>query len=197
MQENKEELENIPDSELNYIESSNENKQNKEESSSNIDTTAIWSIIILLVIAFFFSLYYKLRKEKIEYRLNKLNKLIQQREIKKAKLDRYFKVAYFVTRLLLVLSFICIDILLWHFGFIKELKDVNTWNALIITFLITVNFIIFGSLTNLEKMINWIEKVVRRIIYKRNINIGDKIDKSKQEKADAEKELNQLANGNS
>lgn len=134
-------------------------------------------------------------KDSYEYavhRHRKLKDLVAKKEKLKKKLDRVFKLTYFSVRIGLVLVWGGVMFVFWKIGQINNLEDFLNYSEASILLIITLNFLTFGKLTNLNMFLNRIKIKTENWIYGKYITIDKKLEGNINEKQNLELELNEL-----
>jgi len=72
-------------------------------------------------------------------------------------------------------------ILLSVFGLVSTLSDILDWSEAFLLVLLVVNFLTFGTLTNLENFIDILKNKIENWIYGKYIKVNEKIDANKNE----------------
>lgn len=124
---------------------------------------------------------FKDTKEEAERKHKRLKLLINKQETLKKKLSKRFRIAYLAIRLLLVSIWGITLFLLYQFNVINGLSDVLDWSEALLLVIITLNFLTFGNLTNLESFVHTIKTKVENWIFGKYICIDDKIENNKNE----------------
>ena len=124
---------------------------------------------------------FKDTKEEAERKHKRLKSLVDKQETLKRKLNKRFKIAYFFVRLVFVGLWIGIIFVLWLFHVISSLSDILDWSEAILIFVVTINFLTFGNLKNIENYIHIIKTKIENWIYGKYIAIEKKIETNKSE----------------
>lgn len=132
---------------------------------------------------------YKESKEEAKRRHKRLEEHLKNQEALKVKLKKIFKRVYFGVRIGLVLIWFGLMSILIAVGLIKDLSDfLNYSEASILTFVV-MNFITFGTITNLKNFIDLIKTKTENLIYGKYIVIDAKIEGNKSELKRLEEEI--------
>jgi hypothetical protein len=165
-----------------------------EKKNDIIPTWLIVIIVIILLVLFLASLgffnprdipkvpkEYKDSKEEAVKRHQELEDQLKNKEDLKNKLERKFKRAYFIIRFVLISFWFVILGILYYFGLINNLSDALNYSELLIILLVVINFLTFGTLSNLEKFIDLIKIKTENWIYGKNIKLNSEIEQLKSE----------------
>jgi len=125
---------------------------------------------------------YKDSTEEARRRHKRLKELLDKQQGLKAKLDKKFKWTYFFVRLFSVLSWFALMIVFVFLGLIHNLGDALNYSEGCILLLITINFVTFGSLTNLDKFSDSIKTKTENWVYGKYLSLDEKINLNKAEK---------------
>jgi hypothetical protein len=163
---------------------------------------AVVVIIVIIIIAFVFSLgslktedfnqlpeEFKDSKEEAKRKHERLRLLLEKQEKLKTKLDKWFKIIYFFVRLILVVFWFLIIGTLYYFNFIHNLGDLLNFSEALILICITINFLTFGTISNLKSFIDLIKTRIENWVYGKNITIDQKIEINKNELIKLKKEI--------
>ena len=169
---------------------------------SSIPTILIVIIVIIILLLFVASLgtidpgsiskipdEYKDTKEEAKRRHKKLGELIEKQTALKIKLDKKFKRIYFFVRLGLVLLWFGILSIFYFFDQIKNVGDVLNFSQASILILLVLNFLTFGTITNLKNFIDIIKTETENWIYGKYITIEQRIEINKKELSVLEEEI--------
>lgn len=126
---------------------------------------------------------FKDNNEQAKRRHDKLKELIEKKTDIKQKLARRFKRIYFAVRLFFVGIWGAYIFVLYKFNFIQNLEDVLNYSKAIILIWVALNFLTFGTLTNLNNFINLIKMKLENWIWGKHINIDEGIEINKAELA--------------
>lgn len=172
------------------------------KNKNNTNTVIIIIVVVILLILFIVSFgkidgdglkipdELKDDKASAKSRHKRLKALIEKQESLKRKLDKKFKRIYFGVRLCLVFLWAVLMILLYYFGLIKELGDFINYSELSILCLITVNFITFGTITELKSYIEFIKTKTENWVFGKYVSIEENITKNKVELGILETQIN-------
>jgi hypothetical protein len=157
-----------------------------------IPTIVIVLIILFVLILFIASLGYlspkeigklpnefKDTKEEAKRKHKRLAEHIEKQEVLKEKLDRKFKRTYFLVRLGLMILWFAVLSVFCFLGFINNLGDVLNCSETSILILIVLNFLTFGTITNLKNYIDLIKTKTENWIFGKYVTINDKIEANK------------------
>jgi hypothetical protein len=170
-----------------------------------------WYHLLLIVGLVLFIVYYlltlgngKVPKVKIvpdafkgtyDFALNRHRKLkllaSKQLQLKK-KLERVFKGTYLAIRIGLVVFWLGIMFVFWKIDHINDLEDFLNYSEASILVIITLNFLTFGKLTNLNEFLSRIKIRTENWIYGKYITLDERIETTIIEKQDLQIQLNQL-----
>lgn len=118
-------------------------------------------------------------KEQAKVRHHKLSELLRKQEDLFAKLQKVFKRTYFFVRLGLISIWLFTLFLLHLYGFLKDLDDALTYSEAAIIALIAINFLTFGSISNLHSFEHFVRTKTENLIMGKYVNLESKIDKTK------------------
>jgi hypothetical protein len=133
---------------------------------------------------------YKDSKEEAKQKHKRLEEHIKNQEALKAKLAKIFKRVYFGVRLGLVIIWFGIMSILVGFGLIKDLSDFLNYSEASILIFVVMNFITFGTITNLKNFIDLIKTKTENLIYGKHIKIDAKIEEYKDELKKLDDDIN-------
>lgn len=172
------------------------------ERKSGIPTFVIVIIVIILLLLFLSSLgtidpadlskfpdEYKDSKEDAKRKHKRLKDFIDRQEALKIKLERKFKRTYFFIRLGLVLLWFSVLAIFYFCNQIKNVGDILNFSQISILILLVLNFLTFGTITNLKNFIDIIKTETENWIYGKYISIEQQIELKKNELALLEKEI--------
>jgi len=117
-----------------------------------------------------------------------LKKLIAQKEKLKQKLDRRFKYIYLTVRIVLVGIWIGFMYILYYRHYINDLGDFLNYSEISILVLVTLNFITFGTITELRNFIDLLKTKTENFVYGKYVNLEDSINYDKQNLAQIEQQ---------
>jgi ABC-type multidrug transport system fused ATPase/permease subunit len=117
--------------------------------------------------------------EKANARHTKLQASIDKKVELKEKLKKRFRWIFFSVRILLVAFWAVALVGLYLFGIVVNIGDALNYSNAFILVLITLNFITFGSLTNLSSFINAIKTRVENWVYGKYVSIDEIIEVDK------------------
>tara|TARA_R110000868_G_scaffold305666_1_gene566709 strand:+ start:627 stop:1205 length:579 start_codon:yes stop_codon:yes gene_type:complete len=124
---------------------------------------------------------FKEDRNKAQERHNKLFQLIEKQIEVRTLLERRFKVIYFGVRTLFVLLWIGLLFGGYFLGYIKDLEDILNYSEAILLIAFVLNFLCFGSLTNLQLTLQHIKNRLENWVYGKHISIQDQINKNQLE----------------
>lgn len=169
---------------------------------SNIPTIIIVIVIIVLLLLFITSLgkfnpsnigkipdEYKDSKEEAKRKHKKLSELIAKQEALNIKLNKKFKQIYFFVRIGMVLLWFGLLSLFYFFGVINNLGDVLNYSEASILILLILNFITFGTITDLKNFIDIIKIKTENWVYGKYAGIENKIETNKEQLTLLEREI--------
>ncbi|NOU38414.1 MAG: hypothetical protein HOO89_06855 [Ferruginibacter sp.] len=155
------------------------------------DQFLIWVLVILLVILTYLIYTASLgqiditphkdnepfidKKRLAEERHKKLLALIEQKKELKEKLAKHFKTSYLFVRILFVAMYLGFNALLFFVFNIKDLGTILNWNEVLLLILITINFITFGTITDLKNVIGYFRNRIENWVYGKYVNIEEQI----------------------
>jgi len=154
---------------------------------------AIAVFIILIIIIFLFTFgkvgtddfktpeEFKEDKEKAKKRNTKLRALIEKKWELQQKLDRKFRYIFFFVRVGLLGIWAATIYGFYYLGFIHNLGDFLNYSHASILGLVTLNFLTFGTLTNLNNYLDLIKMRTRNWVYGKYVNLEDSIDQNQEE----------------
>lgn len=121
------------------------------------------------------------KRKKALHRHRKLKDLISKKEELKMKLDKKFKIYYFLTRVGMVLIWLGFNaILYWVFN-IKDFGSLLNYNEVVLLGTACVLFLRFGNLTNIQNIITYFKTKIENKVYKKYVSLPEKIEGHKQE----------------
>ena len=129
--------------------------------------------------------------EKAKQEQRKLQKRIKQQEEQQKRLDKRFKRIFFLVRFSFVVLWGVILFVLYLIGFNTSLEDSLNISELIILILITLHFLTFGTITNLEKYIKLIRIRIKNWIYRKYAKLNQEIELNKQKLGKMENEISE------
>ncbi len=112
------------------------------------------------------------------HRNRKLKEHLKKQESLKKRLDKYFKWIYLSVRTTLVLLWAGLMFILYRYDIVQNIEDLLNFSELSLIILFTLNFLTFGTLTNLSNYINLIEKRTQNWVYGKYVNISNRINKT-------------------
>lgn len=134
-------------------------------------------------------------KDSYEHALHRHRKLNMQasKQLKlKKKLERIFKHTYFGIRIGLVAFWLGAMVVFWKMNHIKNLEDFLNYSEASILLIISLNFLTFGKLSNLNEFLSRIKIRTENWIYGKYITLDERIETTIIEKQDLQIKLNQL-----
>lgn len=131
-------------------------------------------------------------RENAKHRHRKLIALIKRQKKLKNKLDRKFKRIYLGVRILLVALWAGLLTTLYFFGEIKGLGDLLTYSQFSILLLVTIHFITFGSIKNINLFIGSLKERTENWVYGKYVDLDDRIDTNKKESRKLERNINEM-----
>lgn len=120
-------------------------------------------------------------REKAKHRHQKLEVLIKKQVELKSILDRKFKQIYLGVRIILVSIWIGLAISLYLVSLIENVGDFLTYSQFTVLLLVTLHFITFGSLRNVNEFIDSIKRRTENWVYGKYVDIETKIESNKKE----------------
>lgn len=151
--------------------------ENKKVKISDYNILVIILLVIILLVVFLFK---KEDKEKAINRHKRLTKLIEGKETLKKKLNKRFKIVYFGVRFVLISIWLALSYILYYYGYIKDVGDFLNYSEITILVIIGSNFMLFGSLSNINNYIDFIKIKTENLVYGKYINIDEEIDRHKE-----------------
>lgn len=154
----------------------------------------IWIVLVIILIIIIFILSfgritsdeikiipdeYRDTKEEAKRKHNRLLAIIEKKEELKSRLAKKFKQVYFFVRIGLVTIWLLLLLPLYINGFIKNLNDLLSFSEACLLIIIIMNFITFGTITNLKNYLRVIKNKTENWIYGKYINIEADIDNHK------------------
>lgn len=174
-----------------------------KEKEEDEKTFLIVLVIVLIVIIYIATLgnvnigngikfpsEFKDSNEEAERKHKRLEALVDKQEVLKRRLNTRFKFVYFFVRLVFVGLWVGMIILLSVFRLVSTLSDILDWSEVFLLVLLVVNFLTFGTLTNLENFINILKNKIENWIYGKHVKIDEKIVTNKQELKVIETQIN-------
>jgi hypothetical protein len=164
------------------------------------------AIVIILLIVFYLASLGKLNPagigklpdelkesiEKAKHRHKKIMAVLETQHALKTKLNKRFRTIYFFIRLGFVLLWAAFLVAFYFFGLVKNLGDGLNYSEALVLALIAVNFLTFGTISNLEKFIEVIKIKTENWIYGKHKNLNQKIEKYKIEDKELIKTIQEL-----
>jgi hypothetical protein len=117
------------------------------------------------------------KKRLAEERHRKLLGLIEQKQELKLKLEKRFRYSYLAVRILFVLMYLGFNALLFFFLEITDLGTLLKWSEVLLIIIIIINFITFGTITNLKNVIAYFRNRIENWVYGKYVNIDEQIEK--------------------
>lgn len=174
-----------------------------ESEDASIILVAI--VIILLIVLYLASLgklnpagigklpdELKESKEKAKHRHKKILAVLETQHALKAKLNKRFRTIYFFIRLGFILLWAAFLVAIYFLGLVSNLGDVLNYSEALVLALIAVNFLTFGTISNLAKFIEVIKIKTENWIYGKHKNLNQKIEKNKIEDKELIKTIQEL-----
>lgn len=124
---------------------------------------------------------FKEDKEKAKKRNVRLRALIEKKWELQKKLDRKFRYIFFFVRVGLLTIWAGIIYGFYYLGFIHNLGDFLNYSHASILGLVTLNFLTFGTLTNLNNYLDLIKMRTRNWVYGKYVNLEDSIEENQEE----------------
>lgn len=165
----------------------------------------IWIVLVIILIIVIFILSFgkissdeikiipnefKDSKEEAKRKHERLLGIIEKKEDLKLRLDKKFKQVYFFVRIGLVTLWLLLLLPFYINGFIKNLNDLLSFSEACILIIIIVNFITFGTITNLKNYLRVIKNKTENWVYGKYINIDKAIIADKNNLAALTQEMN-------
>ena len=120
------------------------------------------------------------KRRKALHRHGKLQELISKKEELKAKLDKKFKIYYFLARAGVILLWLGANATV-YFVFDKEFSDLLTYNEVGILAILIIVFLRFGNITNIQNIVNYFKTKIENRVYGKYVSLPDKIEEHKEE----------------
>lgn len=121
------------------------------------------------------------KREKALHRHRKLKNLISTKEELKLKLDKKFKIYYFLARVGMVLIWISFNaILYWVFN-VKDFGNLLNYNEVVILGTVCIVFLRFGNLTNIQNIITYFKTKIENKVYGKYVSLPLKIEEHNKE----------------
>ena len=122
---------------------------------------------------------YKDSKEEAKRKHKRIKGLLEKQIAHKNKLEKIAKRVFLGVRIGLVLLWIAIMSGFWYFNFITDLEDFLNYSEAGILLLVTINFLTFGTITDLKEYIDLLKTKTYNWVFGKYINIGEKIETNK------------------
>jgi hypothetical protein len=157
------------------------------------DNSFNWGLVVL-VIAFVIVLYllslgnfngsyFRSRYDELSESLanaksrhKKLESLISKKHNLKKKLRKRFKLTYFFVRFLLVSIWGIALFGLFKLGWVINLGDAMNYSNVFVLLLITLNFLTFGNLTNMNAFLDSLKVRIENWVYGKYVSINEIIE---------------------
>jgi hypothetical protein len=111
-------------------------------------------------------------KQKLaEHRHRKLLLLLLQKTELKSKLDRKFKIAYFLSRVILVALYITLNFVSYYFGGANSLEKLLSWNQIAIIIIAAVGFLFYKKLIAIPQVITYFKLRIENWVYGKYLNL--------------------------
>jgi putative copper export protein len=117
-----------------------------------------------------------LRYERYQAVLNKRLDL-------KKKLDRIHKYIYLSVRVIFVLVWAGLIFFGYTINYINDLEDILNYSEALLLIILVFNFLCFGSLTNMNRMLDSLRTIVKNRVYRKYINLEEIIQRNESELA--------------
>ena len=124
---------------------------------------------------------YKDSKDDAKRKHKRLTELLEKQQALKVKLEKKAKRAFLWVRIGLVLLWFSLMAALWYFNLITNLEDFLNYSEAGILLLITVNFLTFGTLTDLKEYINLLKTQTENWIFGKYVDIDERIESHEKE----------------
>lgn len=118
-------------------------------------------------------------RAKAKHRHRRLEELISRQIELKTKLERKFKRVYFGVRMTLVLIWAGIAASLHALSLLQSVDDFLSYSEFSVLILITLHFVTFGSLKNVNEFIDSIKRRTENWVYGKYVDIDSKIESNK------------------
>lgn len=174
--------------------------------SSSIPVWLIVLIILVIIIIFVATLgsvnpgdavkfpeAFKDSKEEAKRKHKRLKEHIEKQEALKVKLNKKFKRTYFFVRLTMVIIWFVVLGVLYFFKLISNLGDALTYSEAMVLLLVIVNFLTFGSITNMNEFIDTLKIKTENWIYSKYKVLDKAIESNKMELEKLEDEIKPTA----
>lgn len=120
-------------------------------------------------------------KEQAKRRHDKLKKLLEKKEALKTKLTKRFKRIYFAVRFSFIALWGVYIFTLFKINWVQNLEDVINYSEAAILIWIALNFLTFGSLSNINNFLGLIKVKLENWIWGKHVNIEENIVEHKAE----------------
>lgn len=120
-------------------------------------------------------------RAKAKHRHKRLEELISKQIELKTKLERKFKRVYFGVRMTLVLIWVGIAASLHALNILQSVDDFLSYSEFSVLILITLHFVTFGSLRNVNEFIDSIKRRTENWVYGKYVDVDSKIESNKKE----------------
>lgn len=120
-------------------------------------------------------------RAKAKHRHKRLEELISKQIELKTKLERKFKRVYFGVRMTLVLIWAGIAASLHALNIFQSVDDFLSYSEFSVLILITLHFVTFGSLRNVNEFIDSIKRRTENWVYGKYVDVDSKIESNKKE----------------
>lgn len=117
-------------------------------------------------------------KSKAQLRYERYQYVLHKRLGLKKKLDKVHKYIYLSVRLIFVLIWAGLLFLGFKLDYVNNLEDVLNYSEALLLLALVFNFLCFGSLTNMNQMLNGLRTIVKNRVYGRYINLDAVIQRS-------------------
>ncbi len=164
---------------------------NSKTNLSNGEIVILFIIILLIFLATLGSVgsqsipnlpeEFKDSREEAKRKHKRLSDHIEKQIALHAKLLKKFKNIYFFVRLGLVLIWISLLSVFYFLGFINSLGDAMNYSEASVLLIAVLNFLTFGSITNLKNYLDTIKIKTENWVYGKYADINYKIETNKKE----------------
>lgn len=181
---------------------------NKKENRSSI---ALVAIIVVVLIAIGLIIYvislgnisinetntkipneFKETLKRAKARHSKLKELISKQVAAEKRLNKWFKRIYLGVRVFFIVLWVLGIYYGYNYGLISDLEDALNYSEATLLIVFVLNFLCFGSLTNLKNMLESIRFRVENWFFRKYANLPSRIQVNKEELIRIDTELKAL-----
>jgi len=128
--------------------------------------------------------------DSLNSRYRKLVPHIEKQKALKKRLDTIFKWVYFSFRIMMVIIYLLTNYLAYKYLGFNDLNKLLNLNEAVAILLAILFFIIYGDLRNLSVSIDQMKNYIKYRVYKKHVNLNEKIEHREKEKNHLEIEIN-------